>query len=338
MSVLGNTARATDFHYFREGTEGVDSSGLFCAPKLKLSEWTPPPVSAVFMSIDDFLRHRGVEETEPTELVEPADDATATKLATSMCGHRQGVEQCCLYLQHRLLKLGKDGLPEAADDSNGRIGQSMRRDIEEGLNMERLHELSSTFGKFKHSQLFVGTHATSNARSTLHFDQMDNLFLQIAGRKRFVIYEPTEAGNLYAWPVHHPLDRRAQVDLRNEDDARFPRLAKAIKREVILEPGDLLFLPAYWWHEVTTLPVQPNEITVSINFWYTLNWQTQLDRLPLRGTFLLEAARQLEMFVAEMLGSPRLLPPSCAAGRQMRAIREGRVGGGTELWEELHDE
>ena len=95
-------------------------------------------------------------------------------------------------------------------------------------------------------------------------------------------------------PSHHPLDRRAQVDLRNEDDSRFPRLAKAIKREVILEPGDLLFLPAYWWHEVTTLPVQPNEITVSINFWYTLNWQTQLDRLPLRGTFLLEAARQLE--------------------------------------------
>ena len=97
MSVLGNTARATDFHYFREGTEGVDSSGLFCAPKLKLSEWTPPPVSAVFMSIDDFLRHRGVEETEPTELVEPADDATA-KESRAMCGtgHHRNITQTCL--------------------------------------------------------------------------------------------------------------------------------------------------------------------------------------------------------------------------------------------------
>ena len=100
---------------------------------------------------------------------------------------------------------------------------------------------------------------------TLHFDQADNLFLQLAGMKRFRIYEPTEAGNLYAWPVHHPLDRRVQVDLSeaktDETDetvggsSAFPRLARAKAREVLLQPGDVLFLPAYWWHEVSMITV-----------------------------------------------------------------------------------
>ena len=88
------------------------------------------------------------------------------------------------------------------------MGRRLLADIE-AIDLSRLRELSGLAGcgRFQQSQLFLGTHATSGARSTLHFDQTDNFFLQIAGRKRFVLYAPEEAGNLYAFPVHHPMER-----------------------------------------------------------------------------------------------------------------------------------
>ena len=109
-----------------------------------------------------------------------------------------------------------------------------------GLNLPLLHTLQHAggFGAWRMSQLFVGTRATRGGRSTLHFDHNDNLFLQVAGVKRFYLYPPTESGNMYAWPVFHALDRRAQVDIRRRDDpthlAAFPRLAAARCVEVIV--------------------------------------------------------------------------------------------------------
>ncbi len=52
------------------------------------------------------------------------------------------------------------------------------------LNLELLSELSAGLGKFQQSQLFVGTSATSGARSSLHMDQTDNLFLQVREGER----------------------------------------------------------------------------------------------------------------------------------------------------------
>jgi hypothetical protein len=48
-------------------------------------------------------------------------------------------------------------------------------------------------GTWKSSTLFLGRNGTVGARSTLHHDQHDSLLLQVAGRKRFVIYPPYAA-------------------------------------------------------------------------------------------------------------------------------------------------
>ena len=37
--------------------------------------------------------------------------------------------------------------------------------------------------------------------------------------------------------------------------------------EVLLAEGDVLFLPAYWWHEVITADAGADGLTVSVNFW-----------------------------------------------------------------------
>ncbi|KAA0185670.1 hypothetical protein HAZT_HAZT002181, partial [Hyalella azteca] len=36
--------------------------------------------------------------------------------------------------------------------------------------------------------------------------------------------------------------------------------------EAIVGPGDVLYIPIYWWHQVESLNTHP--YTVSLNFWY----------------------------------------------------------------------
>ena len=189
----------------------------------------------------------------------------------------------------------------------------------------------------------------------MHFDQVDNLYLQLAGTKRFRIFPPGQTGALYPYPWHHPLDRSAQVDVRTAalggDGARrelerFPRLAGARGSEVTLRPGELLFLPAYWWHEVLTDGVPSGELTVSVNFWFDTSAKLMgLPSLPLSPMRLVEAARQLEMIVADSLGDRSELVPCFLRGlrRQLeRAARPSHTGKATRTacgsWALLHKE
>src|SRR3546814_11344692 len=50
------------------------------------------------------------------------------------------------------------------------------------------------------------------------------------------------------------------------DFERFPRFreAMAMARVALLEPGDALFLPRYWWHHVTSL----GPFNAMVNYWW----------------------------------------------------------------------
>lgn len=114
-----------------------------------------------------------------------------------------------------------------------------------------------------------GGHTTS-----LHYDIMDNTLMQLHGAKKIVLFSPSQAANLYPFPIsvhlRHGLKLRccySQVELENPDLRSFPKLKEALqhKYEVILERGETLFIPSGWWHEVTTLE---DEMVCSVNrFW-----------------------------------------------------------------------
>ena len=44
-----------------------------------------------------------------------------------------------------------------------------------------------------------------------HYDEQENLFAQIQGYKRFLLFDPSQFECLYPYPVHHPHDRQSQV-------------------------------------------------------------------------------------------------------------------------------
>lgn len=80
MTVLGNTAHRRDFSYWKDDDGYGDGAagGAALDPKSIgigigcRGGWNRPSVASVKMRMSDFLRHRGLEETEDIPLVQPA--------------------------------------------------------------------------------------------------------------------------------------------------------------------------------------------------------------------------------------------------------------------------
>lgn len=81
----------------------------------------------------------------------------------------------------------------------------------------------------------------------LHYDidMGDVLHTVIRGRRRIRLFGPGESAALY----QHPFTVRSYVNLDEPDLERFPALARARGFEVVLEPGQTLYMPSGWWHE-----------------------------------------------------------------------------------------
>lgn len=94
-----------------------------------------------------------------------------------------------------------------------------------------------------------------------HYDTMDNILIQIRGRKRVVLFPPNDALKMYLSG-----DKSRVIDVHAPDTNVFPDFYKAERYEVTLEPGDILFIPALWFHNTEALG-----FSVSVNvFWKNL--------------------------------------------------------------------
>uniref|UniRef100_A0A1Y1LYJ2 JmjC domain-containing protein n=1 Tax=Photinus pyralis TaxID=7054 RepID=A0A1Y1LYJ2_PHOPY len=99
-----------------------------------------------------------------------------------------------------------------------------------------------------------------------HYDEQENLFAQVHGFKRCILFPPDQFECLYPHPVHHPHDRQSMVDFDRPDYNKFPKFRQAKGFETVVGPGEVLYIPMYWWHHVESL--MQGSYTVSVNFWY----------------------------------------------------------------------
>lgn len=91
---------------------------------------------------------------------------------------------------------------------------------------------------------------------------MDNILIQVSGRKRVILFSPQDASNLYLNG-----DKSEVLDIDNPDLKTFPKFSSAIPFECYLEAGDVLFIPALWFHNVLSI-----DFGVAVNvFWRHLD-------------------------------------------------------------------
>lgn len=128
------------------------------------------------------------------------------------------------------------------------------------LQLRPLATQQPFFGDFAFAKLWLGQ---KGIVMPIHYDATDNLYVMEWGRKRAIIGAPGQLDELYRYPNGHPLVGSSQVNLTAPDLPRYPHFEKAKLREVIVGPGDVLYLPAWWWHQFE----QPFEDTAALNLW-----------------------------------------------------------------------
>jgi hypothetical protein len=78
--------------------------------------------------------------------------------------------------------------------------------------------------------------------------------VQVRGRSRVVLIAPGATfPGLYPYPVAHPYDRYACVQVDDPDYGAWPALASVRGDVAILAPGDLLLIPRLWWAHIESL-------------------------------------------------------------------------------------
>ncbi|TGZ80451.1 Clavaminate synthase-like protein [Ascodesmis nigricans] len=128
--------------------------------------------------------------------------------------------------------------------------------------------------------------------SAMHKDNYENLYCQIRGRKKFTLISPLETvcvGEkslpqaryeltddpenpfqimpdspetlVHGWPTMDP-------DV-GDDENEWWKLCRPI--HVVLEPGDILYLPAMWYHKVAQESGDEG-ICCAVNFWYDMEY------------------------------------------------------------------
>lgn len=92
--------------------------------------------------------------------------------------------------------------------------------------------------------LWIGPKGTV---TPLHLDEMNILFIQIRGSKKYRMYPPTQSA--YVYDTNYVYSDVNILDV----DPIHSEFSKALPIEFTINEGEVLFIPAYWWHHVSSL-------------------------------------------------------------------------------------
>ncbi|KAG9258313.1 putative pla2g4b [Emericellopsis atlantica] len=123
----------------------------------------------------------------------------------------------------------------------------------------------------------------------LHRDPMENIYVQVLGRKHFILLPPlchpcvnekmmqpatyTRTGGVLTLEADEEEEMVPLAtwdpDKAEEDATEFSHLAKPVR--VTLDPGDMLYLPAMWYHKVKQSSNEEGCV-VAMNYWYDMDY------------------------------------------------------------------
>jgi len=139
----------------------------------------------------------------------------------------------------------------------------------------------------RHLNIWIGNGKTLGK---LHFDPFDNLLCQVTGEKHAILFDPGQSGNLYEGHIPEAMLSysfqsvrqnkfkkdtllestsmvMSPVDILKPDFESFPKYDPRGQLHCPIKKGDVLFIPAFWWHEVQSKPDE-NFLNIAVNFWF----------------------------------------------------------------------
>jgi len=130
-----------------------------------------------------------------------------------------------------------------------------------------------------------------------HHDEVPNWAAQVYGHKRWILSPPSEAWKLYPYPHLHSFRSQSQVDFKSGQsiDARarvsgklpelddnkdlFPHFGNITAYQALLSPGEIMYIPPFWFHRVIT-----EDTSIAVNTWSNIpggNPHNIMEKVPL---------------------------------------------------------
>jgi ribosomal protein L16 Arg81 hydroxylase len=162
--------------------------------------------------------------------------------------------------------------------------------------------------------MFIGA---AGASSRLHAAPFENLFVQVWGRKRWVIIPASND------PLLRPIMSRSNSFFTNYDPERpdydcFPEMRYIDSYEVVLEPGDVLYNPPSFWHQISNPTAN---IGVGFRWLSTAGIRANLSQLVL----VLLATNPSFFFMVRNAGDYGVIAGAVEEGiRKLPAVRAAR--------------
>jgi hypothetical protein len=117
----------------------------------------------------------------------------------------------------------------------------------------------------------------------IHFDAVDNFVVPVFGTKTFYLYPKDDFPFIYP----HNLKTKGRFNFSQcvshlfDSNKNYPSCLNAKSYAVIIDPGDILYIPKGWWHEVFTHEKRSASLTYFFNkeaytclLWHFLGYQS----------------------------------------------------------------
>jgi hypothetical protein len=177
----------------------------------------------------------------------------------------------------------------------------LARDIDVAAFIPRPRDYDHTHKLFQEPYIWI---TEARATTPMHYDVYHNSYIQLRGEKTFFLSPPESHDRLYLRPALHPAHRSSQLGDVVKHFAAAGAAAGAGDPalllppplfKVTLRPGDVLFIPALWFHQV-----QAETFSLSINVWTEYHGAAsvtdELNHLALPISDTWERAQQIQVY------------------------------------------
>lgn len=108
------------------------------------------------------------------------------------------------------------------------------------------HPASEVFPISRRRTLFWGH---GGQKSYLHYDDNENIMCMCDGEKEFLLFDITDFKYMYP---KNPEEFRSAIDIDEVNYQKFPLFDRATPHVARIAKGDILYVPCYWWHRVSS--------------------------------------------------------------------------------------